>query len=550
MAPTPPKHTRSRWLAATDAVLADPRKVFAAAFVPILLLTAAWSLATPLFAAPDEPSQIVHAVALDRGELIGKAYQGPGSAYTEVTVPALFADGNHFPCYAFKPRVPASCARPLTSSTQPVLTTTYVGRYPPLYYALTGLPSLLTVSTTGIYLMRLVSALIGATLLALAVMTVVAWSRRSFLLVGVLLAATPMTLFLSGVVNPSGMEICAAICMWTSGLVLVAERAQHPPGGLVAVFVVATTGLVLSRGLSVLWAAMIVAFLAFVGRGGTFALLRNRSMRLPFVVIAVAAVAVIAWIVAAHSNDLVGIGYPFPKNEADSGIFLKILGHTGPWFQQMVGVFGWLDTGSPLVTFAIWYGAIGFVVVLALGVADARWVLAMVVLIAVVLLVPVAIVYAQVHRLGVDWQGRYIMPMAVGVPLLATALIDGTGILRRVRSRVSTLLCAGVGVAGFAAFFWTLRRYASGIAGPLDPVHGTWRAPFGNGVMVAWYLVGTVALVGGVALATWRLGSRGATEEPQETLGVRSFSSATDSSSTDSSATDSSATESVPLTWR
>ena len=47
----------------------------------------------------------MHAVALDRGELIGKAYQGPGSAYTEVTVPALFADGNHFPCYAFKPRV-------------------------------------------------------------------------------------------------------------------------------------------------------------------------------------------------------------------------------------------------------------------------------------------------------------------------------------------------------------------------------------------------------------------------------------------------------------
>ena len=224
-------------------------------------------------------------------------------------------------------------------------------------------------------------------------------------------------------------------------------------------------------------------------------------MRLPFVVIVVELVAVIAWIVAAHSNDLVGIGYPFPKNEANSGIFLEILGHTGPWFQQMVGVFGWLDTGSPLVTFAIWYGAIGFVVVLALGVVDARWVLAMGVLIAVVLLVPVAIVYAQVHRLGVDWQGRYIMPMAVGVPLLATALIDGTGILRRVRSRVSTLLCAGVGVAGFAAFFWTLRRYASGIAGPLDPVHGTWRAPFGNGVMVAWYLVGTVALVGGVALA-------------------------------------------------
>ena len=144
-----------RWI----AWLSQPRRAFAVTLVPVFLVMSAWSLATPLFASPDEPTHVIRAVALDHGQLIGNSDGGPASAFTFVTVPALIAGANGYPgCFLFRSSVPASCTHPLTSSTRPVVTTTYAGRYPPLYYAFVGLPSLATISPTGVYLMRLVSA--------------------------------------------------------------------------------------------------------------------------------------------------------------------------------------------------------------------------------------------------------------------------------------------------------------------------------------------------------------------------------------------------------
>ena len=126
--------------------------------------------------------------------------------------------------------MPASCRdRFTTSNTRGDGTNTSAGRYPPLYYAIVGIPSLVSDSTGGIYAMRLVDAALSALFVALALTSICVWSRRRFMLVGVLLALTPMTLFLGGVVNPNGPEICAALCMWTAGLILVLERADDPP---------------------------------------------------------------------------------------------------------------------------------------------------------------------------------------------------------------------------------------------------------------------------------------------------------------------------------
>ena len=226
---------------------------------------AAWSLASPLFSSPDEPAHVVHAVALDHGQLIGTPVGGSSSAITAVTVPASIADsGRYSDCFRFRISVPASCARPLTTDSRAVESTTSAGRYPPLYYAIVGIPSLVSESTGGIYAMRLVSAALSALFVALAFMSICAWSRRTFMLVGVLLAVTPMTLFMGGVVNPNGPEICAALCMWTAGLVLVLERAEAPPRGLVIVLTASAVVLMLSRGISPLWVVLILVVLAIL----------------------------------------------------------------------------------------------------------------------------------------------------------------------------------------------------------------------------------------------------------------------------------------------
>ena len=109
----------------------------------------------------------------------------------------------------------------------------------------------------------------------------------------------------------------------------------------------------------------------------------------------------------------------------------------------MIGVFGWLDTPAPLLTYLVWYVAIGVVVLLALSSTHARGNVALLFLVALVVLVPMAISYREAHRLGLFWQGRYTLPMATGIPVLATALIDGTAVLGAIRSRLTVLLCIG-----------------------------------------------------------------------------------------------------------
>jgi hypothetical protein len=464
-------------------LVARPWRVFVVVLVLAFLNMAVWSLATPLFASPDEPAQVARAVALDHGQLIGQTVKNAGNAITHVTIPEVYAAGRTYGgCFTFKDTVSASCAKRLTQSKAEVRAITYVGRYPPLYYAIVGLPSLFTASSNGLYAMRLTSALLNAVFLALGAFSIAAWSRSRFLLVGLLVAATPMTFFLGSVVNPSGLEIMSALCLWCAGLVLALERADKPPPGLVAVVAVSAITLLLSRALSPLWVVCILVLLALLtGWRGLGRLARARCVRWALVPLVPAAAFAIGWIVVAHALDLLPVGVK--AKGAGTPLAANILGDTATWVQQMIGIFGWLDTLSPLLTYLFWYAAIGLFVLLALSCAPRRHAGALVLLVLVVVFVPVAISYGQAHRLGVIWQARYIMPMAVGVPLMAVALVERSGVLGGLRTRVATLVSALLAVAAFAAFAEALRRYVVGVQGPIDylhgHLHGSWQPPFG-----------------------------------------------------------------------
>jgi hypothetical protein len=482
-------------------LLTRPRRVFALAFVLVFLSMAAWSLATPLFAAPDESAHVVRAAAVVRGQIVGTSVRG--SPVTSVTVPELIADGVPEPlCFLFRTGVPASCARPLATNIKLVVTTNSVGRYPPLYYAVIGLPLLVTVSTTGIYLMRLVNAVICALFIGLAIVCITTWSRRWFLLVGVLLALTPMVVFLGGVVNPNGPEVCEAICVWTSGIILLLERADAPPRGLVVIITVSVSALLLTRGVSPLWVALILLVLVFLaGRQRAMHLLRMRSLKISLAIITACAIAAVIWIVAEHSNRIAFGGPMLPAHEGALDTLFNIFGYTGTWIQQMIGIFGYLDTPAPFATLLVWYVALGLIVLLALSCSTPRGMAALLGVVTIVVFVPVVISYQEVHRFGLAWQGRYTLPIAVGIPILAAALIDGAKAIARFRVRMSVIFCICIGVGDFAAFFTALRRYASGLPGPIDPAQGTWEPPLGNNLMAIWSLVVTALLVGAVAFA-------------------------------------------------
>lgn len=472
---------RWRLSAMTRGAAATPRRVFVVTFVLAFLVMAIWSLATPLFASPDEWAHVARAVALDRGQVIGQTVESSDNAFTDINIPELYAVGEKWErCFAGKPTVPASCAGPFKGSARVVPATTYAGRYPPLYYAIVGLPSLVTVSPTGLYLMRMVSGLLSALFLALAVMSIVAWSKRRFLLIGLVLAVTPMVVFLGGVVNPSGLEIMTAVCLWTSGLVLVLERAKSPPAGLVAVVAGSAATLMLVRALSPLWAAIIAVVLVLLGGWRVVvSISRARSARWSLVVLVPCAIFALLWTVLAHALDLLPLGLPVTKGGSRLDLVVQIFGYTDRWLQQMVGVFGSLDAVSPLLTYVLWGAALGLVVLLALACPRARHIAALLLVVVLVLVVPIVIASSQAHRLGIVWQGRYTMPMAVGIPLVASVLAERSDAVRSLVPRLSSILCMAVGVAAFAAFVWALRRYMVGATGPLDFFDGAWHPPLG-----------------------------------------------------------------------
>ena len=91
----------------------------------------------------------------------------------------------------------------------------------------------------------------------------------------------------------------------------------------------------------------------------------------------------------------------------------------GEMLRQMVGDFGWLDTRAPGVTFFIWVVAIGGVAALTLAIASSRFVWALLAATAATVVLPVIVEAAGAQEAGFIWQGRYTLPLAVGIPIIA-----------------------------------------------------------------------------------------------------------------------------------
>lgn len=76
-----------------------------------------------------------------------------------------------------------------------------------------------------------------------------------------IVVTTPSVIFLGASVNLSGLEIAAAMCLWTAGALLVVGRRRDPPPALVAAAGAAAV-LASTRPLSTRWLLVIALVLA------------------------------------------------------------------------------------------------------------------------------------------------------------------------------------------------------------------------------------------------------------------------------------------------
>lgn len=218
-------------------------------------------------------------------------------------------------------------------------------------------------------------------------------------------------------------------------------------------------------------------------------------------VVVVCGVIAVVWIVTQHALDLVPSGPQIHAGAPVSKILLAAVGQTGSWLYQRIGEFGSLDTTSPLATHLCWWVACGAVVLLALAVGLKRELTVLAGMILVTFVLPAIIEFPKATSQGLVWQGRYTLPLAVGIPLVGAAMVGKSELPSPVIRRVAGLLLVVLPIAGLLAFAEAVRRYSTGVSGPLVPLRGGWQPPGGSLLAMAWY---TMALAS-FALLAWRI---------------------------------------------
>lgn len=465
-------------------------------FLLFLLCGGVYGLLNPLDAGPDEGQHVVRAASVVRGDLVPPLLLTDKGALPTPLAPRSYDSAAFIsPCFLIRADLDASCAPPLQVVPGDERISSTAGRYPPLYYALTGWPTLLSSGAVGVRLVRLATAALLAAFLASGLCSALGSRLRAGLGPAYLVAVTPMVLYLGGVVNPSALEVGASLSLWLAVLVLLTGTAERDSTQrLVSRAGVACVALLLTRSVSPVFVVLIVAVALTQARRATVRdLLRRGDVR----VWVGALVAVAA--VGAVSLRVLQPALPYyivpPVNATTQQAVRGSLGQWGQVLVEMIGDFGYNESPAPALVLQVWPGLVVALLLLAvLGGGGRRRLWGAAAAAAAVLAFQLAIQVTAFRTIGLGWQGRYVLGLAVGVPLLAAVAVGEAPALRERLPSLAVGVAAITGAAQVVTAVHAWRRYATGIAGPLDPLDGAWQPPGGGVLLIATFAAATTGL--------------------------------------------------------
>lgn len=457
-----------------------PRR-FAITFFLLFACVGAWSIATPMFGSADEQVHMVTAYATVHG------VEGRTNAEDkqEYAVPSVYTGETI--CYAFRPESSASCLF-FDSSAPDHTATSTADSYPPFYYLLVGWPSLLHSGLTGLYLMRLMAAVWTALFVALALHSLDGIRSRVPLLLGATICLTPAVLSFGGAVNPTGLSLAAAIAVWCGGIALTRTDQLVRPAHSLARVGAPLCALLLIRRDSVVWAGLICMLLVLITPAERRQqLARSRDARL-WAAAAVISAALQLWLSGASTAQSVVT--------AGDGSLADTWAELHLYVNQMGGgILGWLDTRLPEFVYDVFTYGPALLALVGACVARRRVGVAIAAVTSLALGAPLAI---GTIRYGYV-QGRYVLPLAFGVPLLGSLAVAERLRGRRFPPAVAMAWLGVLWISGVAAFAQVLRRFTTGAHGgwwfTSEP---TWEPPVVS--TSAWFTLFCLALG---ALLSW-----------------------------------------------
>jgi hypothetical protein len=444
----------------------------------LAVLTVAWAIATPVGASPDEPAHIIRAASVVRGEVVGEPTNKPPSR--RVLVPESLSDSSQWPCFAFKPSVSASCMKPFRTSLELAPADTSAGLYDPLYYVLVGWPSLfISNGQAATIAMRVVSALLCTALAALAFLAMTRMRGGRVIRPAFLIAVTPVVVFLSSVVNPNALEICAGLAFFSIALYIVRDLVEPPSWWVLSGLMVSGVLLANARSLSPFWLAIFgAAALVYAAPSRLRELLRMRRFQIAFLVVFVGSAFSVVWTMVTGSlvqlGKFEGVGTASPIKT----FFDMLLGSTVDigW----IGVFGWLDTVAPTALLTIWFALFFGLVIGAFMVAKGRALLAMVISAAALFIVPAVLQAASIRNSGYIWQGRYALVAFACLTLMAAVILADKARSSSISRRPAVIVALVTIVCQVWAFATALARYTVGVVDARALVRpAAWEPPGG-----------------------------------------------------------------------
>ncbi len=488
------------------------------------LAIGAWSIATPLGMGPDEPTHSIQAAAVVRGQ-----FDGPQAQVHWGVVPIGHEGLVRIPTWVVNvPRmgVPV-CAERRTAeptcvmvgvppggvpgrATATFLTATQFSKNPPLYYLIVGTPTLLASGTGALYAMRYTGAVLDFLLIALGLFLLARYHPRRLTLFGSMVALSPMVLYVSSVVGSSGLETAAAFAAWCAGLCVVAR--DDTPRMLVVLTSLSFVVLILSRPLSPIIAGVIVVVLATsIGWPRTRALLLQRSCRPIWVSIVAATAAAGIFLAIVGIPSVLGAGVR-PRVSLFAAVELT-LRNTGHRLRDLVGDLVWGRVYTPTWVVVVWVLVLGGLFVWGL-VASRGFRRALPLLVFAIIAMPVVFESPQMNTVGPYWQGRYWLPLAVGLPLVAAAVQPRRAPQRSEWALSPSARFTGLGIIGAVligaqvASFWAALHYYEDVATV------RWTPPGGTALVLGMFAAGQL-LIWGFVLWAYRRPTRRDSTVPQ-----------------------------------
>lgn len=454
--------------------------------IPVLafLSLAAWSLASPVGATPDDDFHLA-SIWCGLGEREGLC-ENPNDDEVKRYVPASVATAT---CYAFDPSKSAACWNGESTAMVEVKRANADGLYPPVFYAAMSVFASTNVAAS-VMAMKLFNCLFVVGMLTL---TFFALPRRlaPALIVSVAATAVPLGLFIYGSTNPSSWAFVSAATVWITVLGALQSEGRRRA----ILLALALLGVVIGAGAradSAVYAVFGVLLAVLLGWRPHL----SRGQLPALIVAGVAVVVSVAFYLSAWQGASIVGGLDSERLPLSAAQHISnFLSAPTLWMGALGGWgLGWLDTSMPaavsVLAGAVFWGAIfvglrhatirrGIAVTLAIG---AMW------------MVPVVLLGQSRMLVGELIQPRYLVPLMIITVGVASARADLGSAWRGMR-----LILAGAALAfaNVVALHINIQRYTTGTDHlSIDPGRDAeWWWAHAPSPMLVW-VVGSLAFAG------------------------------------------------------